>query len=373
MPANQTFFLEQTDQSRIKAKIVKSYFDAWSRIMLRHWSDNIAYVDLYCGPGKYADGQESVPLLLIKEALNNSELTQRMVFLFNDIHKPNTDNLKREIEGLPGGNQVLRQIQFANAEIAADTADSMNIRNSVPVLSFVDPWGYKGLTLGLINKLIENNGSDCIFFFNYNRINMALSNTSFDEHLVGIFGQDMVMSLKSQLHALDSKWREQVILNALVTTLRNNGANYVLPFKFYCQEMLRTSHFIIFVTKHPAGYKIMKSIMYSNSAKDIDGVATFSFEDPYNFGGISEQLSLFSRPLESLCCDLLKKHKGMKVNVKGLCDTIMCDTGNAFVEANVKDALRRLEAQGKVSIEGRKQRTRNGVPTMPDGAFALFS
>ncbi len=48
--------------------------------------------------------------------------------------------------------------------------------NLVPTFFFVDPWGYKGLSLRLINSVLKNWGCDCIFFFNYTRINMGLEN-----------------------------------------------------------------------------------------------------------------------------------------------------------------------------------------------------
>lgn len=200
---------------------------------------------------------------------------------------------------------------------------------------------------------------------------MALSNNFFDAHLEGIFGKDVTLRLKRELQPLPTEQREQVILNALIEVF-GAGRNYVLPFKFYHKEMLRTSHFIIFVTKNAAGCKIMKEIMYTHSAKDVDGVARFSFEDSFNFGDRPEQLSLFTRPLDALCDTLVGEHKGKQVLIKNLCDSVMRDTKSVFVRTNVQEALRRLESQGRVQIIGRKQKTRNGIATMPEAAFALF-
>jgi len=371
MSPTQTFYQEPSEQSQIKAKIVKSYFDAWSLVMQRHWAGNIAYIDLFCGPGKYMDGNKSVPLMLVEKALSSPELLKRMLFAFNDAEQINTINLEKEIRVLPNSNVLLPRIQFTNYELSTDSSVFIQVHSSVPVLSFVDPWGYKGLSLELINQLIKNNGSDCIFFFNYNRINMALSNTLFDEHLAGIFGLDITKELKMKLAPLSTPQREQVILDALISVLRGDKANYVLPFKFYSQEMLRTSHFIIFVSKHPAGYRIMKEIMYANSAKDPDGVASFSYEDTYNFGPPSGQLTIFSK-LDDLCSKLSSMYSGKKISIKTICDVIVQDTSNLFVESNIKDALRRMEENGFVAIEGRKQKMRNGKVTMPNTAYALF-
>jgi three-Cys-motif partner protein len=57
----------------------------------------------------------------------------------------------------------------------------------IPTLFFVDPWGYKGLTLQLINSVLKNWGCDAIIFFNYNRINRGLSNPAVQAHMNALF------------------------------------------------------------------------------------------------------------------------------------------------------------------------------------------
>lgn len=203
---------------------------------------------------------------------------------------------------------------------------------------------------------------------------MALSsNTKFDEYLNGLFGTQRTQDLKKQLCTLQPSQREPIVLEALIEALRERKGNYVLPFKFYSTEMLRTSHFIIFVTKHPLACKIMKQIMYTNSAKNCDGVATFSFEDSRNFGDVFQQISLFDRPIDALQSELQKKYKGKQINVGTLCNSIDCDFSNHYVGKNVKAVLKRLETDGQlVVLSGRKQKMRKGELNMPDGAIVKF-
>lgn len=285
----------------------------------------------------------------------------------------NVNSLQREISSLDADGK-LKQIQFFSKTIDIDSHRSLLIPKNVPVLSFVDPFGYKGLTRDLINKLIANSGSDCIFFFNYNRINMALSsNTKFDDHLIGIFGEERTKSLKTQLASLSPSQREPIVINALIEALIEDKGNYVLPFKFYSAEILRTSHFIVFVTKNNVACKIMKQIMYSNSAKDNDGVATFSFEDSRNFTDGFSQLSIFDGPIKDLEQAIISKYSGRTVTVQQLCDEVDCDFTNQFVSKNVTDILKRMEHEGQITvISGRKQKMRNGVLNMPQNAIIRF-
>ena len=224
MPENEAFFSDQTEQSATKAHIVSSYFTAWSRV-IKKWDCRMAYIDLFCGPGRYDDNKPSAPIQIIQSTLSDPVLIEKMMFLFNDRDAANIESLRQEITSLDTGKKLSR-VKYYTETIDIDTHSRLVIPRNVPVLSFVDPFGYKGLTRDLINKLIANSGSDCIFFFNYNRINMALSsNTKFDDHLAGIFGTERTSLLKAQLAPLSPTQREPFVIDALIDALLEDKSN----------------------------------------------------------------------------------------------------------------------------------------------------
>ena len=335
----------------------------------------MGYVDLFCGPGKYNDNKPTTPIQIIQSTLQDPTLRKRMYFLFNDNNPENIEALKKFISEVDTLDALRGRISYNTQTVDNHIGNQIKIPSAMPILSFVDPFGYKGITIELVNKLIKNPGSDCIFFFNYNRINMALSsNTKFDEHLKDLFGSMRMDTLKQALSRLPSAQREPMVLRALTEALTENRANYVLPFKFYSTEILRTSHYIIFVTKHPTACQIMKQIMYTNSAKDQDGIATFSFKDSHNFSSSYEQMTLFDTPLKTLQTKLLRDYSGAQVSVKSICALIENDFSNHYVSKNVKDALKKLECTGKLTVvSGRTQKMRNGELTMPDNAIIKFN
>ena len=59
------FFDSQKEKSKIKVHIVTEFFKTYFSI-INHtgFSDEIYYIDLFCGPGKYNDGTKSTPLVL---------------------------------------------------------------------------------------------------------------------------------------------------------------------------------------------------------------------------------------------------------------------------------------------------------------------
>lgn len=84
MKENQ-FFEQQTMSSRIKASIVSEYFPKYCNIIInKHKPKELRYIDLFAGPGKYEDGNESTPLLVARNCLKNSFLQQHVRFIFND-------------------------------------------------------------------------------------------------------------------------------------------------------------------------------------------------------------------------------------------------------------------------------------------------
>ena len=79
------FFEKQTMSSRVKASIVSEYFPKFCNIIInKHRPKNLRYIDLFAGPGKYEDGNESTPLLVARNCLRNGYLQQHVKFIFND-------------------------------------------------------------------------------------------------------------------------------------------------------------------------------------------------------------------------------------------------------------------------------------------------
>jgi hypothetical protein len=98
----ENFFEESTEQSRIKAAIVRDYFWAWAKIILKKKRGQIAYVDLFAGPGSYKDGTKSTPLLVLEKAIADPEMRERLVTIFNDSAQENVRSLRAAIAALPG-------------------------------------------------------------------------------------------------------------------------------------------------------------------------------------------------------------------------------------------------------------------------------
>lgn len=361
----QAFFDESTEQSQIKAKIVADYFFAWAKIITSaQHSDRIAYVDLFAGPGRYKDGTMSTPLLVLTRAIQDQKISQRLVTLFNDRDSNSSQSLEVAIKNLPDVDKLKHPPQVVSQEIGTEIVKSFEKMRLIPTLFFVDPWGYKGLSLQLVNAVVKDWACECVFFFNYNRINAGLGNEVVREHMNALFGEQ-ADELRTELEGLDSTARELTIIERLSTSLNPDGKRFVLPFRFR-RDNTRPSHHLIFVTKHFRGYDIMKNIMAKESSKFEQGVASFEYNPAdTRFPTLFE----LNRPLEQLQALLLREFAGRTIRFQELYEKH--SVGHPYVESNYRAVLKQMEKEGKVTAR-KSNNAKRRLGTFPNDVLVTF-
>ncbi len=344
----RSFFEEQSEQSLVKSTIVAKYFDVWAKVIIgtqKRYPDHsqkIAYIDLFAGPGRFKDGTQSTPVRILTNAIEKPDLRERLVAIFNDKDEAFSKDLQTTISQIPGIETLKYRPIINNQEVGEQIVKMFETMNLVPTLFFVDPWGYKGLSLRLVNSVLKDWGSDAIFFFNYNRINMGLNNKAVQEHMQALFGKERAIALSGRLNMKNPDERELLIVEELSQALKAYGSRYVLPFRFK-NEGKRTSHHLIFVSKHFRGYEIMKDIMARESTGDMEGVPSFEY-NPADF--LPKQALLFQlyRPLANLRQDLLDAFRGSRLTMREIYIKHNVDT--PYIKKNYKDVLRKLYDDG---------------------------
>jgi three-Cys-motif partner protein len=172
--ATDKFFEESREQSAVKTAIVSKYFWSWSKVIMpqamKGKEKKIAYLDLFAGPGRYEDGTKSTPLIILEKAIEDEQMSRMLVTLFNDKDENNAQGLQTAINALPGIGKLKFPPEVWNKEVGSEMVKIFSSMRLVPTLFFVDPSGYKGLSLQLVNSVLKDWGCDCIFFFNCNRI-----------------------------------------------------------------------------------------------------------------------------------------------------------------------------------------------------------
>ena len=254
-------------------------------------------------------------------------------------------------------------------EVGQQLAELFAGMQMVPTFLFVDPWGYKGLSLRLLGSVIKNWGCDCVFFFNYNRINMGLNNDAVREHMGALFGTERAGQIRHALEGLAPEDREVFIVEELSQALKDIGGNFVLPFAFKNAEGSRTSHHLIFVSKSFKGYEIMKEIMACESSEQTQGVPSFEYSTA------SEKYPLLfelTKPLDDLEDMLLRDFEGRTLAMQEIYR--QHSVGRPYLKTNYKDALRGLESANRVRTqpEANARPKRRGEVTFADNVNVAF-
>jgi three-Cys-motif partner protein len=349
----EDFYDAQSPASQIKTRIVTKYFGFWSGHMVgvlkRTGGKSLAYMDFYCGPGTFKDGSPSTPVLILREAAKSPDLRERLVTLFNDKEQKHIDKLVENIAAVPNIEGLANKPIVSCSEVGKAFEDHFATTSIVPTFTFVDPFGYKGVTLKLLQAMLKDWGCDLVLFFSYNRINAALTNNIVEDHITALFGgKDRVAALVKSLEGKKPAEREVHILESFSRALKDMGFKFVLPFSFMQPKRKRTSHYLIFVCKDKLGYKVMKEIMAKESSENDQGVASFGYVPALS----EEQTPLLfelTRPLDELGALLLKTYAGKKMTTKEIYDDHNVD--KPFTLKNYKDALKALLAEGKIATE----------------------
>ena len=348
---SESFFDEQTEQSEVKAALVAKYFPTYMRVIgsaqKKYGGDRIAYIDLFAGPGRYKDGAKSTPVKIIEQAIADADMRQRLVAIFNDKDENNVRSLERSLKELEGYDTLKYKPQIHHGEVGEEIVKGFEKMTLVPTLFFADPWGYKGMTLRLINSVLKDWGCDCFFFFNYSRVNSGLSNDTVEKHMDALFGPKRANSLRERFEdkALKPQEREAFIVEEMCQALKDMGGKFVLPFRFHSRRGTRITHHLFFVTKDFKGYKIMKEIMHTQATGKWEGSVNFEYNPADR-----RQPTLFEllRPVEDLAGMILQDLAGVTAGIDQIYE--MHSVGKPYVLKDYREILCKLEQQGAIIV-----------------------
>lgn len=274
MSTTDNFFTQQQEKSKVKTLIVTEFFKAYFPIINNSVGKNsqeIFYLDLFCGPGKYDDGSQSTPLELL-DLVNNfkgDDIRNKLKIVFNDENEKFTSILSENMQN----HQVLERLKhkptISNKRVGEIDLKLFTYKKE-PIFSFVDPWGYKDVSAQLVWELVKNIGSDCVLFFNSNRCLMDIPKRSQNGHFEQIFGKQFSNAEKIVLSStISQKKKAQKIVelfsknmyDAMIEENYPGYKLYVLPFEFEADDKEKISHHIVFITKNHKAIIEMKKVM----------------------------------------------------------------------------------------------------------------
>jgi three-Cys-motif partner protein len=363
------FFKKLREGSRIKQKIVTEYFVSYNRVMARGQREKVGYADLFAGPGLYTNSaghtEKSIPILVCETAVGDELFRQKVHLWFNDGDRKNYEKLRVAIDGVQGV-ETLRYRPTIDNKIIDSRWVSVLEKMRVPSLVFLDPCGYKGLSLRLIASILGGFGNDCIFFFNYSRINMKLDLEIMNRSVDEFFEPARAKALRAEIQNRSASEREKIILAAVTASITDAGA---IPLLFrFKSDQGRTSHHLVYASKNRRAAGMMKSILRSASPEIREGVGS----GEHNPRARELSGSLFAG-LYEVEERLLSMYLGREIRFAALLEE---EAHTQYPENNYRDAILKLEDDGRVVVdppaENRRFQARGKKRTLPKSVLIRF-
>jgi three-Cys-motif partner protein len=232
------------------------------------------YIDGFAGPGVYSKGEDGSPVIAIKAALEHRLPLPGISFIFVEKDKATAGKLEsvlsKRFSNLPS-NTEYEVYHGEFAEVITRILDDFDLKGKTiaPTFTFVDPFGYGGFPMSVLDRLMKPNATELLITFMASRIRRFLD--PLHENAM-----DLLYCTPDWRRAREMEGKQQIdfLLNLYVECLRRNtSARYVMPFEM-ADNNRNTIYYLIFATKHPKGCEVMKEAMWT-----VDPTGTYRFFD----------------------------------------------------------------------------------------------
>jgi three-Cys-motif partner protein len=362
------FFEKLRAGSLVKQKIVVDYFIAYNRVLAPK-REKVGYADLFAGPGAYTSRSgkkdDSIPVLICQQVVRDDLFRRKVHLWFNEGDAANYLELNAAVNSVSGIETLRYKPKVGNKIVTPDWAAKLQ-RISVPTLVFLDPCGYKGLSLNLVASALQGYGNDCIFFFNYSRVNMKLDLEIMNASIDQFFEPHRAKTLREQIQNRTPDEREEIILETVKSAIKKAAA-FSQTFRFRGDNG-RISHHLVYASKDRSAANMMKNILSSASSEITGGVG--SGEHNPRVG--NRPASLFDG-IYAVEDRLLTLFAGMEIDFGVLLEK---EVGTRYTEKNYRDAILKLEAEGRVRLdppaESRRYQAGGEKRTLPKNVRLIF-
>lgn len=346
-----------------KHDILRRYLSAWFPIVSSK-SSKLVYIDGFCGPGRYAGGENGSPIVALKEALKYSDKLRghNVIFRFMDDDDERIGHLNLELSGFRVPTNF--DIEATPGEFAIQFEDWLDSRDknglkSAPTFAFIDPFGFKGLPFDLVQRLLETEKAEVFVNIMADQINRFLAHPDqmIRSHIVELFGTEEVLKIANESENRIGK------LIRLYQRQLQKCARFVHYFEMR-NSSDRPIYYLFFATNHPLGHLRMKEAFWN-----IDKTNGFRFSDATN---PNQLVLLVGDNTGELSKALVSQFIGQTVEAKTIRDFVENET--VFLPKHMRIVLKTLEKNQEVAVSPRKSNGRKRVAnSFPDDAIVTFS
>ena len=336
-----------------KHEILQKYLNAWLPILTK-WHGKVVYIDGFAGPGEYVGGKIGSPIIAINSVINHTiKINSDIMMLFVEAKKDRCKHLESSVMALDIPDNIKVKIlcnEFKN--VMGELLDHLEAKNGAlaPSFVFIDPFGFSGIPMDIIKRIMQNARCEVLITFMYDDMNRFLTIPGNEKHLDETFGSPKwrdtppVGNSKARLQFLHNLYRDQLRSYAEI--------EHVHSFKMI-NKSNKADYFLFFGTNNITGLAKMKAAMWR-----IDETGSFQFSDATH-NPLQGVLFETEPRFDLLKKIILNKFKGLEVRVGELEEFIITET--PFLDSHYKTKiLRPMEVADppeiRVKVAGSRRR-----------------
>ena len=228
----------------------------------------LGYIDGFAGRGIYETGEPGSPILAMRaaqEQIDKIGKLKEFLCVFIENNHENYCCLDEQVAlAAPECPAVTYDTIHSTFEATIhDFMEKIDPDRTIPILYFIDPFGWKGIPFETIKGIMAQPKSEILFVFMTYEMGRFLDSQFHEKSLTQLFNGD---SWKSASRYTGEK-RHEALVQVYEDLLKNEtNAEYVWPFRVSNSFMRRTKYYIIYATHHFKGLRVMKKIMKRQGA-----------------------------------------------------------------------------------------------------------
>ena len=294
MSNTENFFEQAENHSKIKHIVLEKFFLSWVNKVFYNkfnkFNNKLIVFDGFAGPGEYENGDKCSPIICLDTAFkveihgykindtNNKKMKILLLFCEKDKEKYNLlcknignrlhlDCEKETYKKYSAFNQNI-EVGISNKDFCkcfeAFTEKRKSVYENNPCFAFIDPFGYKDVTLeSIINFFKSGKKTDLIFNMMYEHFNRFI--TVENEHLnnthkkfLGATDEELEELQKNVLN-VRSRERIDIITNFYKSKLEQEKL-YVS--KLEIKKENKVKMILFYITKNLTGFNLFKKIKF---------------------------------------------------------------------------------------------------------------
>ena len=357
MANDRDHFESYRAQTLAKHTILEKYIFAFFNV-LKKANKNLVYIDGFAGRGFYTSetGErfDGSPLRALRAIASSDDLATRVSTILIEKDAVLAKDLRESVAEFYKANPKMREPQVAQGTFASeltsalDGLDARGVRLA-PTFLFVDPCGVAGASFEAIRRFMANDSCELLLFFNIDGVRRIVGlKEEMGTTLAELLGsQQRAAELVAAVAACPTPARKEECIVRFYDALirKETGAAFVTMFRVENEERRVTSHYLIHVTKHAMGFRIMKDVMWDVGKSD-EGMGGLALEQ----ASLTDEPMLIRARWEGVKAHVEKELLAGPRRVSHFYETLVMEQSNRLCEKAYRRALLELEAEGKVVV-----------------------